>query len=286
MTRLRALIGKTKGLSAPGVAALVAALAVGLDAYVKKLETGATRKTASQEPVPAEQRHHGLDRVIAAGIRLPGRGGIEQVEVGSFEISKKKIGHIRLGAYNEAVIRRLTLTVNRSFFAESALTGLRIFLPGEAGLHKVAPKWRLDRFASGAISNYFFSAAGPLSGSLWDLWAYSPHSGQSISGMSIRNFRLVLRSGGSPDLVLVRAGRVAPGTGRGHSRLVLSGNVRFEDIAGRRLLCEEAILLLEDKLRVTATRGLRVSAEGTQTVGRITFPLRALVDGVPQILGE
>jgi len=278
---------------------IVALLVLSADYLASPDETEQeTRRPDPSDYVTPEERHRGLDTPVVHGVRLMGFKGAKQVEIGSFEVRRKKVGFLRVGALNEAVIRDLRVVVDTECFLTRLVPALRALgaardsedgRPGTGAAGSPVSRGHgstRDHPAAGGTSRHapqstdiFVNGQSPrlISEVLGKLWQHSPHRDQKVSSYTIRGFSVVLANSDGAELCLLRCDGIVPRSGQGCGRLLLRGNVIIRSVNGERLWCEEADLDLSGECCVTAS-GPTISIAGEmKRFDRLSFPLAFLV---------
>ncbi len=240
--------------------------------------------------VPVERRHDGLNVSVFKGLRLMGVWGCERIEVGSFEIRKKKIGFLRVGALNEAIVRDVRVVVRAGFFEEdgdfdvnwrrfAAQNGVAAGndrrsanTPVSANSAAVRNTASFGR-VKGTPGEFSKGLASELLGALWH---YSPYRDQSVSGILVRNLEFVLQRDDGSELCLLQCNNASPRSGKGADVTGLQGNVIFRNMRGEFLRCDEAVLALSGNPVVFASRGTVDTTASIHRFEKISFRLASL----------
>ncbi len=243
---------------------LAAVLAVGIiSAALFVWRAGRPAHQAVHEPeevIPPERRHDYLDVRVVTGLsyRYPGRGW--DIQVGAVEIRRRSLGFIRIGAFNEALITDMHITLTPEFKASEVIALLRSLSDAPAPEEgNEMPSGRRPQQIG------FF---------LEELGVRSPHADKRVSSVRIRNLSLRFAPGnGEPevDYLSAASARIRDGY------LRLGGPVQIGSPTGQQIRCREARLSLQES-PVLSLREAVIHAQGiTQSLDRLAFPLSALL---------
>lgn len=244
-----------------------------------------------EQVIPPEQRHDYLDVTVVKGLRYryPGRGW--DVRVGSVEIRRRSFGFIRIGAFNEALITDLHVTLTPEFRASEVIALLQSMggAPAVEGassaiapvsLHPAGPIGHtgsdIGRRGEGAHGAQPERHPRQIGFFLEQLGVRSPHADTRVSGIRVRNMSLRFAPGNDkPDVVYLRTSSASIRSGE----VRLGGLIEFGAPDGRQIRCREARLSLEDTPTISVREAVLYSGAITQAVDRLSFPLSALLAG-------
>lgn len=255
-----------KGFSKRSILGLLGAVlmagAIGAALVAWSVTRSARRAEPEPEPViPPEQRHDYLDVTVVKGLRYrhPGRGW--DVRVGAVEIRRKSLGFIRIGAFNEALITDMHITLTPEFSVSEVIALLRSLTDASSvGEANGTPSGRGPRQVG------FF---------LEQLGVTSPHAGTRVSSVRVRNLSLRFAPGnGEPEIIYLSASSANIRGGE----LRLGGRISFGTPADQQIRCREARLSLGEPPMVSLRKAVVYSGGVTQTVDRLSFPLSALLN--------
>lgn len=283
--QMRAVWKRMRGWMLVLAFACLAVALFALNQLLKSAERGEKScEAASRAVVPAGKRHEGLDVGVLQGLRLQNVLGCRRIEVGSFGVRKMAMGFIRIGAFNEAVVNGLRVTVDNDFFTTSnevVRAALRIQPPPAQadGQRRQGQATARPAPSGRGFSVARSSTTGLVSQVFGVLWQYSPCRDQRVSGFVIQDLSLLLAVRDGEDLCLLRCRSAAPWTAGAQAHLILRGDVVFRNTLGETLRCEEARLVFAEPPLVHVQKATILSPGSTGRVDRISFPLRSLADG-------
>ena len=233
--------------------------------------------------VPLEERYEGLDQAVLQGLRLPGGEGIEEVTLGALTIRKKKVGIVRIGAFNEAFLEDLRLVVNEKLF--SAVDGgsnvvPKVVMPPavKLGPGHSPPRRKKPSADPGVVSKSGEQLTGAIKDLHSGMLALSAFKKKKVSSITVDGFTFVLKRENAPELCLIRCDKMSPNVaGSSRRELSLGGKVMFRNVAGESLCCESAVMSLGKTVLIAAKDVTIVTPAGTKKRGRMSFPLDPLV---------
>ncbi|MBP7830715.1 MAG: hypothetical protein KA248_12445 [Kiritimatiellae bacterium] len=204
--------------------------------------------------------HDRLDYEVVKGLKYsdPDKGW--SVSVGAVEIRRKPIRFIRIGAFNEALIRDIRLTMDLKQDPSNFATLLRQLGSSLDMQETMASRGGRNR--------------ARLTAFLEQLGAKSPYHKTRVSSVRIQGISLLVTQGdANPDLVLLSADSA---TFHG-TRCRLGGSVEFSSLGGQRITCREAELTLATEPMISTHTAILQAAGSTQEVEAVSLPLAALL---------
>ena len=263
--------------------AVLVALVFALDWYYRSAEEteAGVNQPDSLRHVPPEKRHENLDNKIVSGLKSPGNKGIEQIEVGSLVIRKKKMGFIRIGGLNEVLLEDLRVTVNEDFFLPSCEPSARgreqapsaVQSPGK---HSSLVNRGHSHLVGGTSRTgiQLRQLVRDLAPQVRSLSLLRP---KKVSSVTVCNVSVVLARENVPDLCIVECRSLAPDPEERELKLHLKGRVTFRNTADETLHCGKAVVCLDERCLVIAGDVTVLTSDGTNKLEKLRFPLDSLV---------
>ncbi len=212
-----------------------------------------------EEVIPPERRHDYLDVTVVNGLRYryPGRGW--DVSVGSVEVRRRSLGFIRIGAFNEALIRDMHITLMPEFNKAEVIALFRNLADAPAEGDIGAPPGRHPRQLG-----FFLEALG----------VRSPHADTRVSSLRVRNLSLRFAPGDQePDVVYFQASSAHLRGGE----LRMNSGISFRTRNGQQIHCREARLSFREPPMFSLREAVVYSNGVTRAVDRLSFPFSALL---------
>ncbi|HOW96730.1 MAG TPA: hypothetical protein P5567_07605 [Kiritimatiellia bacterium] len=215
-----------------------------------------------EKVVSSNTRHDRLDFNVVKGLKVSDADKGWGIRVGSVDIRRKPIGFIRLGAFNEARITDLRVTMSAQQDPSSFATLLHRLSSSPDTLETVLRRGERDRARLAYLLDQFGTR--------------SPYRNTRISSVHIEGLSLqVSPSNAESDIMLLEADSV-DFHGR---RCRLNGAVSFGSLDGQRVRCREAELTLGTDPVISTHPAILQAAGATQEVETLSFPLAALLTG-------
>lgn len=274
-------------------------------AHPTRPPSGQTKDAATRR-TDTGKKYKGLNTMILRGLRWRSDDGSILMLVGSMDVRKKKLGFLRIGAFNEMVLKDVKLVLPENSLRQvkgvlpvvdvsqpkdsaqqvevvSATGGAP--LPNDSSRQVVtttggAPQPKGQSSASGVLPcpSPSLRASTGMAAAFQEIFtASSKVSGltrKKISSVIVENFSMVVHQEAQDrEKCVVRCDRISPELSASHVCVVMKGDVQFENNQGETLQCEKAVIRSGPPPTVIAQDAHLTSSNSVATFKKFCFPV-------------